>query len=162
VTTCAHCSKHFQKAPYARHCSEACRLLSKAIVPNEDACWAWMAHRNEQGYGRIKVGGRCGYAHRMAYELFVGPIPEGMTVDHICFNPSCINPDHLQLLTRSENAGRHNPLLLPEACKWGHLFDEENTYVVQRRSGVTVRGCRTCRRDATNRGRRNADRMAVK
>lgn len=66
-------------------------------------CWEWRRTRNQFGYGTLTVGGRAVYAHRLAYELSKGEIPEGMHVMHKCDNPSCINPDHLTVGTRSDN-----------------------------------------------------------
>lgn len=64
----------------------------------------WTGNCNAKGYGRIVSNGRLCSAHRVAYELHVGPIPEGMEVDHICMNRACVEPSHLRLATRSENA----------------------------------------------------------
>jgi hypothetical protein len=61
-----------------------------------------------KGYGRFKVAGRTLVASRYAYEEFVGPIPDGMEIDHLCFTPGCVNPDHLEPVTRAENARRRD------------------------------------------------------
>lgn len=72
-------------------------------------CWEWNRYRNEHGYGRLnKAGQRTMYAHRWAYELLVGPIPVGLTIDHLCLNPACVNPEHLEPVTLSENRRRAN------------------------------------------------------
>lgn len=71
----------------------------------ETNCWPWLAATDALGYGHLATGGTQRHAHRMSYEAFVGPIPEDMTVDHLCFNRVCVNPDHLRLLTNVENAG---------------------------------------------------------
>ena len=113
-----------------RYCSPACslaravaaheRVLRRTERPSEDECWLWQGALTERGYGVIQLGRGRGTAkaHRVVYEALVGPIPEGMTLDHLCFNPACVNPAHLDPCSREENtrrqiaAGRTNP--------WGH------------------------------------------
>lgn len=104
-------------------------------------CWEWMGRLDRRGYGVLGTGR---FAHRLAYETFNGPIQDGLTVDHICFNRRCLNPDHLQLLTRSENARRQRSALKTE-CVNGHPFDGVNTYF---RTKGGRRACRACNRDS--------------
>ena len=98
------------------------------IAPTED-CVEWPGYRDRRGYGRLTVRGHPGrLAHRASYEINRGHIPTGMTVDHICFNPGCINPTHLQLLSLSKNAQRQRSAERTH-CKEGHEFTSENTYI---------------------------------
>jgi len=83
------------------------RFLAK--VGNRDGCWEWTAFIDKAGYPRIGLGRNSVlYGHRVAYELFVGAIPDGSEIDHKCRNRSCVNPDHLQAVTRKQNAENLN------------------------------------------------------
>lgn len=116
-----------------------------------DGCWEWTGSRRPDGYGQIHVGGKNRRAHRVVYELMVGPIPEGLTIDHLCRNRACCRPDHLEPVTRAENT-RRGGAALTHCKRAGHLYDEQNTY-------VSPKGERRCRACAAERGRnRLADR----
>lgn len=123
-------------------------------------CWLWTAS-TLRGYGKYVVsdGGRflTRYAHRISYEAHVGAIPEGYQVDHLCRNPTCVRPSHLEAVTPQENVRRSRSLAALRAeqthCHRGHEFTEENTYVTKRGQ----RYCRTCHR-VTQRRRREASR----
>lgn len=122
------------------------RLLPK--VQKTSSCWLWTGAKNGE-YGVIGEGGKGGkmlYAHRASYELFVGPIPKGMTLDHLCRVRSCVNPEHLEPVSMRENTLRGvGPSAINATktyCIHGHPFDEENTAV--RKNGH--RACRTCER----------------
>jgi hypothetical protein len=72
-------------------------------------CWIWRAHRDRHGYPEIKLGGRRGkrvLAHRVSYREHVGPIPDGLEIDHTCSTPACVNPAHLEPVTGEENRRR--------------------------------------------------------
>ena len=122
------------------------RFWSKVEITS--GCWNWIGCLRE-GYGRFRFFGKLGQAHRYAYETFIGEIPEGLEPDHLCRNRACVNPQHIELVTRSENVKRG---LLPELvkqrqlskthCPQGHPYDKDNTYF--RLDGR--RQCRTCQR----------------
>ena len=106
----------------------------------DNSCWPWQAFRNEDGYGTFtRHHARPMKAHRLAYEIAVGPIPDGLQIDHLCRNKACINPAHLEPVTQVENMRRRRW----SHCKWGHPFDEVNTYT----SPAGGRGCRICRHE---------------
>lgn len=131
-----------------------CKPLAERFWPKvdkrgPDECWPWLAALHEYGYGMISVGGKKGgmrRAHRIAYELEVGPIPEGLDLDHLCRNRRCVNPAHLEPVTRRENLVRGEGFVGVHArkthCPQGHPYDGENLYVNDRGH----RQCRTCQR----------------
>jgi hypothetical protein len=99
-------------------------------------CWVWVGARSGNGYGAFKHGSRTILAHRLVYEVVVGPIPRGLSLDHLCGNKACVNPAHLEPVTHRENMRRATS----EVCKYGHAFTPRNTYVSNRGS----RHCRAC------------------
>lgn len=119
------------------------RFWSK--VEKTDGCWNWTAVKNQKGYGRFKLDGRLRSAHRVSYEMCVGPIPDGLVIDHLCRNPSCVRPDHLEAVTSGENTrrgdtGKHERERTH--CPRGHEYNETNTRIYK-----GWRHCRACDRD---------------
>lgn len=112
-----------------------------AKVKKTDLCWLWMGARNQKGYGLYSAPNTAA-AHRVAYELLVGPIPEGLVLDHLCRNVRCVNPDHLEPVTIRENTARGLPPRAATHCKRGHELTPENT---RWRSDRPTRECLTCR-----------------
>lgn len=121
-----------------------------------DHCWLWNAGKDANGYGRFWLGTKTTYAHIAVWEEVVGAVPHGLVIDHLCNNPSCVNPDHLEPKTKGENTLR-SPVA-PAAvnarkthCGNGHPFDESNT-----RTANGQRACRICCRDAMRRFRQRS------
>jgi HNH endonuclease len=113
------------------------------FVEKSDTCWTWTGAK-VRGYGYFRLEGKQRKAHRVSYELLVGPISEGLTLDHLCQNKGCVNPQHLEPVTSGENARRQARGMT--ACRReGHPFDEGNTWIDKRGRRV----CRACRRKAT-------------
>jgi hypothetical protein len=93
--------------------TEAERFWSKVDRSARDGCWTWLGQTNQWGYGHFRRTLAPGLyqtvkAHRFAYELVVGPIPSGLTLDHLCGNQSCIRPEHLEPVTNAENLRRRH------------------------------------------------------
>lgn len=106
-----------------------------------DACWPWAAGLTTHGYGQFTVDSRPRLAHRVAYELTHGSVPAGMDLDHLCRNRRCVNPAHLDPVTRYVNIHR-SPLTNAGKthCPKGHPYEPWNVYRSHGR-----RFCRTCR-----------------
>lgn len=117
-----------------------------AAVTKTPTCWLWTAS-TRKGYGGFRAFGRIVQSHRFAYEHFRGPIPPGLTVDHLCRVKRCVNPDHLEVVTNRVNVlrgiGRSATNARKTQCKYGHAFTRENTW----RDARGKRQCRTCWHD---------------
>lgn len=120
-----------------------------------DGCWVWTASRDHCGYGKFHDG-RMVMAHRWSYQHHVGPIPDGLVLDHLCRNRACVNPAHLEAVTQRTNLLRgetYTARVLRPYCDRGHIYD-----------GIRSDGyrfCRECARVAKREwARRNATRNA--
>jgi hypothetical protein len=131
------------------------RFESKYVV-DDSGCWIWMASRTETGYGYFTVAGKTRRAHRVSYEHHVGPIPDGLTIDHLCRVRWCVNPDHMEPVTSAENTRRRpvHPNAAKTHCKRGHEYLPETTRFRVFDDGRTARECLTCKRPM-DRARKN-------
>jgi len=124
-----------------------------AKVDQSDGCWTWTAPLTAAGYGRFWVSGQMVRAHRFAYELLVGPTPEGLVIDHLCRNHACVNPDHLEPVRDAVNILRGVSFAAVNAlkvdCPRGHPLSGPNLYV----DPNGWRKCRECK-NACDRARR--------
>lgn len=141
---CGLCDLH--KARFQKHGSTAephIRKIAFTHVEYTADCWNWKRSKDNHGYGRIGVHNKVLLAHRVVYELLVGPIPDGLELDHLCRNPSCVNPDHLEPVMHVENVRRGDAAQLGDRCKYGHdLNNPDNVYTHTR--GRRGRKCKTC------------------
>lgn len=103
------------------------RFFSK--VQKTDNCWNWIAPTDEDGYGYFKMKGKQLRSHRVSYELFKELIPTGLTIDHLCRNRKCVNPDHLEVVTVKENVLRGIGITaknkLKTHCPEGHPYNKK-------------------------------------
>jgi hypothetical protein len=157
------CIKHYTR--WRRHGDSDKRLRERIEgtaeerfwpkVDKTDTCWLWTARKTRQGYGEFAVGIAPDgtklrmYAHRWAYEQHVGPMPEGLELDHLCKQRACVRPDHLEAVTHAENVRRGDAPAVAGAherakthCPKGHPYSGDNL-IIARNGG---RLCRTCRR----------------
>ncbi len=121
------------------------RFMNKVDISSDSDCVFWIGSKDYGGYGRFNVAGVNSFAHRYIYEISEGPIPEGMFIDHICRNRSCVNTLHLRVVTPRQNS-LENSVSIPAIrhkqveCVNGHKFDAANTY----RTKNGLRQCRKC------------------
>lgn len=130
------------------------RIRSRVVI-DDNGCWMWQLYKDRHGYGRWQVAGVNLGAHRVSFEAFVGPIPDGLELDHTCHTEdqdcpggidcrhrACVNPAHLEPVTSVENVARSvGSNGTKTKCPAGHAYDESNTYVTP----AGTRQCRTCR-----------------
>lgn len=108
-------------------------------IEQNTGCWIWMGTLDPDGYGVAKIEGSPRRAHRVVYQRLIGPIPDGMHLDHLCRHRFCVNPDHLEPVTSAENTRRALPFLKrTERCPLGH------EYVVNGQGKWRRRRCNEC------------------
>ena len=137
------CNRHYQRyQKYGEDRPDPPKMPERfwRYVRVTDGCWEWTGACVE-GYGYFRMGTQQKKAHRVAYELVVGPIPDGLTIDHLCQNKGCVNPAHMEPVTAAENLSRQGQRMA--ACRRGHPFIPENTYV-SRSGGRSRRVCLEC------------------
>lgn len=122
------------------------RFWSK--VEKTETCWNWKGAKTcDNGYGQIRLNNRNSCAHRIAYELINGQVPNGLELDHLCRNPSCVNPNHLEIVTRKENQRRGFGVSGINSrktyCLRGHPLSGSNLVPNRLRQGK--RECRACK-----------------
>ncbi len=144
-----------KRGPKARPIRE--RFMEKVLIV-EGGCWLWQGGAiTHNGYGQIYVQGRMQRAHRIGYELFVGPIPDDKQLNHLCRTRLCVYYRHLEVVTLKENLHKgngavatHNRFQAMTHCKKGHKLTPENTYTYLR-DGYKCRQCLICRKENARR-----------
>lgn len=125
------------------------RLIAAYTEDPQAGCWLWNRRLDLNGYGRMSYDGRYGLAHRVAYQILVGPIPPGMHIDHRCRVRSCVNPEHLRPVTPRENYLNSDSFAARNAakthCPRNHQLTPENLIPSAVRRGS--RSCLTCSRE---------------
>lgn len=166
MKVCAYCGAPLVRLPSGwmqrKFCSFACSTegqslnwtsdeVMKRVSVSDDGCWLWLLSVSRTGYGRITHRSKVHDAYRFIYELLVGPVPDGLHLDHTCHNRDplcpgkeckhrlCVNPDHLEPVTQSENVRR--AAFSRATCPNGHPYTPENTRIDRKTGG---RRCRTC------------------
>lgn len=143
------------------------RFWSKVNIRSAEECWPWTAAKGKGGYGEFGVNRTAKKAHRVAYELAFGSIPDGLVIDHTCHNDtncklgnqcphrSCCNPAHLDPVTQRVNYERGETPKKPlkTHCPRGHEYTPDNTHSVVNSQGKNARICRTCNRERAARNR---------
>ena len=119
--------------------------ISQDSSYNGTPCWLWTGSLNNRMYGQFSFRGKTTTAHRVAYILFVGEIPDGLCVDHLCRVTKCVNPGHLEPVTQRENVSRGNAGLherIKTHCPKGHIYAGDNLRIHN-----NSRKCKQCQKE---------------
>ena len=119
------------------------RFWSKVDINGPNGCWVWLGYVEKSGYGKFRFNGETQRCHRVTYECFVGKIPKGKQIDHLCRNRACCNPEHLEAVTPKINNFRGLNQSLKLTCVNGHPWLPENIYTAATKTGVR-KNCRIC------------------
>lgn len=127
--------------------------LAKKVVVNEFGCWEWGKNIESKNYASFKVAAinKLLPAHRFSYELYRRMVKRELEMDHLCRNPCCVNPWHVEPVTRAENLRRVIPYMVGSqepCCYYGHPFTQENT--IEQKWGQRL--CRTCMQELSTKG----------
>jgi len=141
--------------------TEAAALLpariAKKFALDPNGCWTWRAAKSPLGYGKVSMLGKNRFAHRIVYELLVGPIPSGLTCDHLCRNRACVNPAHIEIVDAATNTKRGFGVNYVNAkkinCPKGHPLLPCPWY-------EGTRYCRPCTSEASKRSRQRRNKAA--
>lgn len=126
------------------HAAAARTRIRASVTVTPSGCWVWQKALTEKGYARMSYRGAAKRAARISYEVFIGPIPDGLEPDHLCRNRACVNPACLELVTHQENLRRGRSANAEKThCPHGHPYSPENIYWDPRGG----RECRICRED---------------
>lgn len=147
-----NCSVQSRRRVAAGAYTDADRVVAfwqKVALPTDLAqCWLWTGGTAGLGYGTLWNGKKQVYAHRYSYELHREAIPPGLTIDHLCRTPACVNPWHMEVVTLTENirrgSGPSGQNRQKTHCPRGHAYTPENTYTVLRRGRWPTRICKAC------------------
>lgn len=161
IKVCSFCQRefatHYNRAQFCSkscattlHNSQRCYLkktpierFTKLMIPEPmSGCWIWLGGVDGNNYGHFHDGESLRLAHRWSYEFYIGKISEGLQIDHLCRNRSCVNPYHMEPVTPAINTQR-GISVTKVVCKYGHPYTEANTY---RRRDNGNRMCRECGR----------------
>jgi hypothetical protein len=151
------CNKHYKRVkkhgdPFLKHFNNKDAFIERfwEKVKKTDSCWLWEGYIAPTGYGQFSGKWFSSlFAHRIAYEITNGPIPEKLQIDHLCHNRSCVRPDHLQIITSKHHNARHASFRTH--CPHGHEYDLLNT----RYDKNGWRECRICDKIRSQRIRDN-------
>lgn len=137
--------------------TDSCRFWEK-VANGPNGCWNWTGGRQPNGYAQFNFGGTGVLVHRYAYKELIGPLVDGLTIDHLCRNRICVNPAHLEQVTYRENIFRGSNAAVMNSkkavCQSGHELHGGNLYIHTDRGGGSHRYCRQCNKERMRKWRR--------